>query len=247
MVMQRSASREQVTRFGQFCLATGGLPLLRVGDARLLRGPFDVAITITDNAVVAASTLLTPSLWDKRVQAAYTASSSAQLEAILRYQGFGVYINDGDFRTETPSLKESLDNLLYIRVARSTKAMDYPMRGHIWEAWRSQDFKQAVAADSDRVVLDGRPWLLERPFTLDCRSDTFVYNVDTAINWASGNIVGFLRIYGHIGPKDFPGANVQDSSCELTEDTEAPEEFGALQVSGLGSPGALGIMTVVGL
>lgn len=219
-----------VTTFPEFILATGGQPLLRIGDQRLLRGPFYVSATITDNAVVAQS-LTTQSLWDKRVTTLYGASASTTVKGILHLAGVRLYIPDANYRGETEILKASLDNLAYIHTVRAGKTMDFPLRFHVAEPWGQFDFKQTAAATEERVIQSNPPWFFERPYRIDLETDQFTLQVDTAINWATTNIAAFIEVWGHMAPKEFPNAQMVDSTCEASSvpfETASPLAFADL-------------------
>lgn len=232
---RKSAPRE-VEDFNQFVVATGGRPLLRVGDSRLLAGPFDLAVTITDNAAVAADLTL-QSVWDKRVQTQYGSSTSNDVDAILRLAGAQLYINDADFRAEATALKEALDNQAYIHTVRAGKTHDFPLRGHITEPWATFEFHEAANTAVERVMMHGPPVMFDRPFNVDLRTDQLTLQSDTAINWSSGNIVGYVRLWGHLAPREYPGAMVADTdTCSASGASESvgPVGFGNLTQSGFG-------------
>jgi hypothetical protein len=243
--------RSQVKTFADFIVATRGRPLLKVPDQRLIRGPFWVAVTLTDNAVVAAS-LTAQSSWDKRVQTLYGSAATA-IKANLHLEGFGgLYINDSDYRGETLALKESLDNLAYVHAVRGGKTMDWPLRSRIFEPWNQFQFAQASAAADERALHRPNPWVLERPYRLDLETDQFTVQVDTAINWGTGNILGYLQILGFLAPKDFMGTTgVDDTSCSdqnygIDEGglptAVGPMKFAELGGIGLGTPASLGAL-----
>lgn len=236
---------QRVSTFNEFVVGTGGRPLLRLGDARLVAGRFDIAVTLTDNAVVAADLGLA-SVWDKRVQTLY-GSAAVKLEAVFRIGAAQLYINDADFRGETEAKKESLDNLLYIHMVRASNTMDIPLRGHICEPWATPAglTTAMLALTEERAVLKGPPRKFERPFQLDLKTDQFTLQQDTAIDWASGNIVGYLRVWGHLCPRDYAGAMVSDSDvCANTpaaaESSVGPVEFFQYTQQGFGG-GLMGI------
>lgn len=206
------ARPQRVENFNQFVLATGGSPLLRLGNPQLLAGHFDLSVSITDNVAVAADLTL-QSVWDKRVQTLYGSSASADVEGVFRLAAIQLYINDADFRGEAIALKESLDNLAYIHLVRTANTMDIPLRGHITEPWTTPAglTTAMLALAEERSVLKGPPRILERPLNIDIRTDQMTLQVDTAINWASGNIAAFVRLFGHLAPRDYPGALVADT------------------------------------
>jgi hypothetical protein len=239
----RIGQGDTVWNFSQFVAATGGKPLLRVNEQKLLRGPFFLTATLTDNAALDIDLTLA-SVFDKRVQSHYGTSAS-RIKAALRVSGIGLYVNSGTFNAETLALKESLDNGAYLRLNRGNNTVDLPLRGHIFEAISQFQFAQAAAAAETRGILSGRIWELERSYHLDLETDSMSLRCDTAINWAGGNQGAFAVILGHIGPRDFPGANIRDyDTCGSSPDFEmasvGPKLFGQLSGLGIGGGGTLG-------
>lgn len=227
---QGGQRRPSVVTFGDAIVAHGGMPLLRQADQRVIRcNPAYIAVTITDNAAVNAS-LKQGASWDLRTGGLYT-TAAADLEAVLHLEALGLYINDSDYRGETQALKEQLDNLAYIRTTRDGMTQDFPLRGAINEPWGSFDFKQTTAANEERALHKGGLFTLERPIRLDLKVDTFSFRVDTAINFASGNILAYVIAIGSLAPREMPGAGgIKDTQCS---DGPYLEDIG-------GAPTALG-------
>jgi len=241
-----------VQTFPDFIQATGGRPLLRVGEQKLLQGgPFWIDVTITDNAAVAADLTL-GSVWDKYVQGHYSSAAS-RLKAVLRLAGIGLYINDDLFRAETQALKESLDNEAYIRISRGPNTVDLPLRARMWEPWSAFEFKQAAAADAERALLGGRPWIFGKEYQFDLEVDTFQFRVDNAINWAGGNISAKVAAFGWLAPRDYPGTGIKDTDvCSMGSDayqiaSVGPRTHAALVAAGVGGPQTIGAWSVGGL
>lgn len=226
----------RVRTFGHWLLSQGLPPLLKVSEQRLMRGPFMVATTVTDNTAVSED-LTIQSKWDQGVKNLF-GSGSVPIKGVLHLTGVGFYVNDDSFRTETGALKETLDNNLYVHVVRGGKAMDYPLRNCIFENIAAFEFKQTAAADAERSLLRGRMYSLPRPLRVDLETDT-LQTICSAINWASGNILGYTVLAGGLAPKDFPGAQVGDMDCaDNTEDPLSvadPIKYIELQQSGFSS------------
>ena len=234
-----------VRRWSHFIIATGGRPMLRRTERKLLRGPFHVALTVTDNAVVDQS-LMTASLHDFRVQNFY-GSAAVALKAVINVEGFEVLINDADFRGETEALRESFSNLGYIFAQRAARSYKWPIRDHIREGISQFEFHEAANTAVERSILAGFPWMFEEPVRLDMEVDTLSYKQDTAVNFASGNIVGYVVLHGHMAPKNYPGTGVLEVDCnpnpndmEAQFDSLDPVAYGGLLSTPAGKPFALG-------
>jgi hypothetical protein len=241
MVQQQVRKPGPVNTFAQFVVATGGRPLLRLDDDRLLRGPFDLAVTITDNAAVNADLTL-QSVWDKRVQTLYGSSTSADIEGVIRIAGMELYANDAGFHVETPTLKASLDNLAYVRMISQGVTRDWPLRGHVREPWTAMEFHEAANSALTRLVLGGHPHFFERPIPVDLRTDQLEFHVDTAINWAGSAPVMYLRLFGHLAPRDYPGAMIGLglASCGTgapgANEALDPQQYAEITARGFGGP-----------
>lgn len=251
-VVNGQVQPDVVQNFPQFVEATGGRPLLRAEEQKLLHGgPFWLDVTITDNAAVAADLTL-GSVWDRYVQGNYSSSAS-RLKAVIRVAGLGLYVNDSDFRGETQALKESLENQAYVRISRGPNTLDIPLIGRIWEPWAAFDFKQAAAANEERALFGGRPLLLAKELQFDLEVDTFSFRLDTGVNWASGNILAKLAVFGWLAPRDYPGTGTKDTAvCSQNSEgyliaSAGPRAHGALLAAGVGGPGTTGAWSVGGL
>lgn len=234
--MARRAGPNTVTSLTQFLVAQGYLPRLRVNNDKVVLGPFMAGVTITDNATVDADLTL-QSVWDGRVQELYGSSSSSSIKGTLRLVGARLYINDSNYRAETLALKESLDNLVYLRVQRGNRVLQMPLRNCIYEPWAWPQVTQQTAADGDFAVQKGGFYMLDKGgVNVDMFTDQLSLRVDTAINWGSGNIVGYVQVLGALAPDNYPGA---DSSIGCAEDpgAVAPGTFTDMVISGYGKIG----------
>lgn len=247
MARRQGRKPHRVETFGQFVLATGGAPLLRVGEPRLLRGPFLVDASYADNAAVDVDLTLC-SAWNRRIQGFY-GGSGVPLKASLRIAGFFVYVNDADFRGEAQALKEALDNGAYLHLDRSGAVIDFPITGTLVEPYSAIQFHETTNSDVERTIMAGKPWIFERPYQLDLETDGLSL-VGPAINWASGAIALKVGILGHIGPKGFPGTDATDINvCGIDSGPNAavnvyestgPAQFAELGLTGVGKATALG-------
>lgn len=233
-----------VQRWAHFIIATGGRPMLKRTERKLLRGPFHIGLTVTDNATVDQS-LMTASLHDYRVQNFY-GSAAVALKAVVNVEGFELLINDADFRGETIALRESFSNLGYIFANRAGRSWKWPIRDHIREGIGQFEFHEVTNTAVERNILTGTPWMFEDPVRLDCEVDTLSYKQDTAVNFASGNIVGYVVVYGHLAPKNYPGTGILEVDCNVAEDAESrfdaldPVSYAGILSTPAGKPFALG-------
>lgn len=237
--MAQHRTPRAVSTFTQFVLATGGRRLLRVGDPRLLAGYFDISATIPDNTTLSADLRL-GSVHDLRVQGFYS-NADAPIEAVLRIEAVQLYVNDPNYRDALPAVKESIDNLAYIKMVRNGNTMNLPLRGAICDAWSQPAglTTAQLAIASDRASAHGRVRKLERPLQVDLKTDQFLLNIDTAIDLAAA-IDCYVRVWGHMAPRDFDGAMVSDTnacaaSAEVEDASSGPVEFVQSSLAGFGS------------
>jgi hypothetical protein len=242
-IRPRITQDDSVWNFSQFVAATGGKPLLRVSEQKLLRGPFLLSVTLPDNTT-ADLDLTLASVFDKRVQSHYGTSAS-RIKAALRISGVALCVNNGVFNAETMALKADLDDGAYLRLNRGNNTVDLPLRGRIYEPWSQFQFAQGAAAAEARAIMAGRAWELERSYHMDLESDSLSLRIDSAINWAGGAQTAYVVILGHMGPRDYPGAQIRDyDSCNGNPDFQmasvGPKLFGQLTGLGIGSGSTLG-------
>jgi hypothetical protein len=216
MPPNRIASRPYAMTFADHLAAFGFRPKLRTDQHKIIGGPgapLAVLATVTDNAVVNTD-LRAASLWDLRVQQCY-GSAATPIRGMLHLEGIALYVNDADYLTETAALKESLDNRAYVTITSNNSTQKIPLRSHIIEPFGYVDYKQATAANETRVVgvQSNGPLWLEKPFAIDLEADTFTFNVDTAIDFVSGNLSAYLLCYGAMCPKGTPGSDVTHTSA----------------------------------
>lgn len=214
--MSKMRTPKVITTFGQWIASQRIPPLLPTDERRLCIGPFDVIASYSDNAAVAED--LTPqSKWPVDVQNLFGTSSSIPVKAELHLTAVQLYINDADFRGETQALREALDNNAYLYIVRGGASEKVPLRSHITESQREFEFHEATNTSVERGLFLGPPRRLARARRIDLETDTLQL-VGAAINWGSGAIAVYVRLFGALAPKGYPGTGVQDGDCSVATD-----------------------------